>query len=162
VNFDQAGTGAERDCVYFEPDNLPRNEPLVRLGLEAAGERVGTEGFCSELTSNAALGGTDSYCFTPDWRRGGGANDLPAITIFSAAFGRSERTRVTPGFASPHWRGGLDVEVDYSRVYHETGDRPANTTELEPWNMAWVARAAGLLALRLGERPDVVEKLLRR
>ena len=52
--------------------------------------------------------------------------------------------------------------VDYSKVYHETGDRPENTTELEPFDMVWVARAAGLLTLRLAAAPDVARRLLAR
>ncbi len=163
INFDQAGTGAERDCIYFEPDNLKRNEPLVRLGLAVGGDYGGSEGFWSEYTSNAALGGTDSYVFSPGWQRGGGANDLPALTIFSAAFGSAEEPAATPGFVSPGWKGDpRKVRVDYSRVYHETGDTPANTTELEPWNMAWVTKAAGLLALRVAASPETIEKLLAR
>jgi hypothetical protein len=163
VNFDEAGTGATRDCVYFEPDDLKLNEPLVRLGLAMAGEYVGKPGFWTEYTSNASLGGTDSYEFAPGWNRGGSPGDLPAITIFTAAWGRSETPAVTPGFLSPHWKGGKDrIVVDYSKVYHETGDRPENTTELEPYDMVWVARAAGLLALRLAAAPDTVRRLLAR
>jgi hypothetical protein len=163
INFDQAGTGAERDCVYFEPDNLPLNQPLVRLGLEMAGEYCGKEGCWSEYTSNAALGGTDSYCFSPGWQQGGGGDDLPSITIFTAAFGSAEEPAITPGFRSPGWKGGdQKIRVDYSRVYHETGDRPETTTELEPWNMVWITKAAGLLALRLAASPAAVEQLRRR
>ena len=163
INFDQAGTGAERDCIYFEPDDVKRNEPLIRAGLAVGGDYGGDDGFWSEWTSNAALGGTDSYVFSPGWRSGGGKEDLPAITIFSAAFGKAEEPAATPGFASSGWRGDTGkVRIDYSRVYHETGDTPANTTELEPWNMAWVAKAAGLLGLRLAGDPEAVAKLLDR
>ena len=166
INFDQAGTGAERDCVYFEPDDLPRNEPLVRLGLALGADYVGKEGCWTEYTSNAALGGTDSYVFSPGWRRGGAKEDLPAITIFSAAFGRAEEPAVTNGFRSPHFRavkgGGERVRIDYSLVYHESGDKPEVTTELEPWNMTWVTKASGLLALRLADAPEAVKKLLDR
>ena len=163
VNFDQAGTGAERDCVYFEPDDLPLCQPLVRLGLAMAGDYVGREGFWTEYVSNAALGGTDSYVFTPGWRRGGDPGALPAITIFSAAFGHAEEPAVTAGFRSRGWKGDPDkVRVDYSLVYHESGDRPEFTTELEPWNMVWITRASGLLALRLAASPETVKKLLDR
>jgi hypothetical protein len=160
VNFDQAGTGAERDCVYFEPDDVAICQPLVRLGLDAAHEHVGQPGFWSEYTSNAALGGTDAYCFCP---QSGGKGAVPAITIFTAAFGEAETPRVTAGFLSPAWKGDpTKIQVDYSRVYHETGDRPELTTELEPWDMAWVTKAAGLLALRLARSPETVKKLLDR
>jgi hypothetical protein len=163
INFDQAGTGAERDCVYFEPDDLALNQPLVRLALAMAGERCAKEGFWSEYASNAALGGTDSYVFSPGWRRGGAKGDLPSLTIFTAAFGRAEETKVTPGFRSPGWKGDPErVRVDYSLVYHESGDRPDVTTEREPWNMAWVAKAAGLLGLKLAAAPETVKKLLDR
>ncbi len=163
VNFDEAGTGATRDCVYFEPDDLKLNEPLIRLGLGMAADYVGKPGFWTEYTSNASLGGTDSYEFAPGWNRGGAPGDLPAITIFTAAWGHSETPAITPGFLSPHWKGGKDrIVVDYSKVYHETGDRPENTTELEPFDMVWVARAAGLLTLRLAAAPDVARRLLAR
>ena len=163
INFDQAGTGAERDCIYFEPDNLARNAPLIRAGLEVGGDFGGTDGFWSEWTSNAALGGTDSYVFAPGWQQGGGEGDLPAITIFSAAFGSAEEPVATAGFRSPGWKGDTQrIRIDYSRVYHETGDTPANTTELEPWNMAWVAKAAGLTALRLARSPEALAALLQR
>jgi hypothetical protein len=168
VNFDQAGTGAERDCIYFEPDDEAMNEPLVRAGLAMAGDYCGEEGFWSEYTSNAALGGTDSYVFCPQRRRDGppggdGGAIVPAITLFSAAFGSAEEPRATPGFRSPGWKGAEDrVRVDYSLVYHESGDRPEHTTELEPWNMEWVTKAAGLLALRLADDEAAVAKLLAR
>lgn len=163
INFDQAGTGAERDCIYFEPDNLALNAPLIRHGLALGEEYLGDEGFWSECTSNAALGGTDSYVFAPGWRRGGGASDLPALTIFSAAFGSAEEPAATPGFRSRGWKGDAQkIRIDYSRVYHETGDTPANTTELEPWNMAWVTKAAGLLALRVARSPETLAQLLAR
>lgn len=163
INFDQAGTGAERDCIYFEPDNLPRNEPLIRAGLAVGEDFGGDDGFWSEWTSNAALGGTDSYVFSPGWQSGGGKDDLPAITIFSAAFGSAEQPAATRGFRSPGWKGDPGkIRIDYSRVYHETGDRPENTTELEPWNTAWVAKAAGLTALRIASSPEAIEKLLHR
>jgi hypothetical protein len=163
INFDQAGTGAERDCIYFEPDNLPLVQPLVRLGLEMAGEHVGKQGCWTEYTSNAGLGGTDSYVFTPGWQHGGAKGDVPAFTLFTAAWGQSEEPAITPGFRSQGWKGTGDrIRVDYSLVYHETGDRPAVTTEAEPWNMVWVAKAAGLLTLRLAGSPETVKKLLER
>ena len=162
INFDEAGTGAERDCVYFEPDNLPLTQPLVRLGLEMAGDYVDKKGFWTEYVSNAALGGTDAYLFEPGYQHGGAKGDVPAITIFTAAWGKTDTAPLTPGFQSPHWKGGETIEVDYSRVYHETGDRPENTTELEPWDMVWVTRAAGLLTLRLASSPETVARLLAR
>lgn len=162
INFDEAGTGAERDCVYFEPDNLPLTQPLVRLGLEMAGDYVDRKGFWTEYVSNAALGGTDAYLFEPGFQQGGAKGDVPAITIFTAAWGKTDTAPLTPGFKSPHWKGGDPIEVDYSRVYHETGDRPENTTELEPWDMVWVTKAAGLLTLRLARSPETIARLLSR
>jgi hypothetical protein len=163
INFDQAGTGAERDCIYFEPDDVARNAPLIRAGLAVGGDFGGGDGYWDEWTSNAALGGTDSYVFAPGYRQGGGKDDLPAITIFSAAFGRAEEPPATPGFRSPGWKGDAErIRIDYSRVYHETGDTPENTTELEPWNLSWVAKAAGLTALRLARSPESIAELQRR
>jgi peptidase M28-like protein len=162
INFDEAGTGAERDCIYFEPDNVALTQPLVRVGLEMAGDYVDRKGFWTEYVSNAALGGTDAYLFEPGYQHGGAKGDVPAITIFTAAWGKTDTAPLTPGFKSPHWKGGDPIEVDYSRVYHETGDRPENTTELEPWDMVWVTKAAGLLTLRLANSPETIARLLAR
>ena len=45
------------------------------------------------------------------------------------------------------WSDRDVVNVDYDAYYHSAGDTPENTTDKEPWNMGWCARA-GLLGGR--------------
>ncbi|MBI3846835.1 MAG: M28 family peptidase [Planctomycetes bacterium] len=145
LSWDQAGTGAERDCLYVEPDDVPVNAVLVNA-LASIGERfAGKDGEWKEFTTNRSLGGADSYVFTdaPEAAR------VPAVTIFTAAFGQPTTTVPTPGRAHPAWNGGESIVVDYSRFYHSSRDVAANTTDREPWNMVWCARMGARAVIRL-------------
>jgi peptidase M28-like protein len=145
LNWDQAGTGAERECLYVEPDDVAENQPLVDA-LAGIGERLaGKKGEWKEFTTNASLGGADSYVFTdlPEGSR------IPAVTIFTAAFGEPTKVPPNPKRSHPAWHGGDSIVVDYSRFYHSSGDLPANTTEREPWNMVWCARMGARAVFRL-------------
>ncbi|MGH7152166.1 MAG: M28 family peptidase, partial [Planctomycetota bacterium] len=143
LNFDQAGFGSGDDALFVEPDDVPRNESLVRSILAVALDHHGEEGFPSRFTSNRALGGTDSYVFQT------GAAGPPSVTVFTSAFGRPSLVEPTPGFPrAGEW--GPKIRVDHDRFYHSSGDLPENTTDLEPFNMGWCARVALLGALRLG------------
>ncbi|HET6201353.1 MAG TPA: hypothetical protein VFI25_00975, partial [Planctomycetota bacterium] len=88
LNFDQAGFGSGDDALFVEPDDMPRNERLVRALLAVALDHRGEEGFPSRFTSNRALGGTDSYVFQE------GADGPPSVTVFTSAFG-------SPSFVEP-------------------------------------------------------------
>lgn len=145
-NFDQSGYGTGDEALFVEPDDLPSNERIVRALLAVAMDHAGEAGFPDRFTSNRSLGGTDSYVFSDDKDADGGT--LPAVTVFTSAFGRSSRVPATADFPR---RGfdGKEIVVDYDRAYHTSGDLPENTTDLEPHNMGWCARVAALGALRL-------------
>ncbi|HKB16279.1 MAG TPA: M28 family peptidase, partial [Planctomycetota bacterium] len=146
LNFDQAGFGSGDDALFVEPDDVPRNETLVRSILGVALDHRGEEGFPSRFTSNRALGGTDSYVFQR------GEDGPPSVTVFTSAFGSPSFVEPTPGFPrAGEW--GAKIRVDHDRFYHSSGDLPENTTDLEPSNMGWCARVALLGALRAA--PDL-------
>ncbi len=146
INYDQAGTGAERDAVYVEPDDVEANKPIVAAFHRVLKRHHEQTGFWGEYASNKSLGGTDSYVFQSE--RATGGRIVPAVTVFSSAWGRPTRVEPTPGIEQPGWKGKPDeIVVDYSRVYHASGDTPENTTELEPANLERCTLAGMLGAL---------------
>ncbi|MCI0561027.1 MAG: M28 family metallopeptidase, partial [Nitrososphaera sp.] len=140
MNYDEIGTGATRNCLYFESNELPHNERLLRT-LNAVGEEyVGKPGFWEESTTNPSQGGTDSYVFLPDYLRRLNMPDvkIPSVTIYTAAWDELAHLKQTEGWASKAWKGHPDsVTVDFSRYYHSSMDIPSLTTDAEPFNMAW-------------------------
>lgn len=152
INFDQIGTGATRECIYFESNDIPHNEELLRTFERIGEDFVGTEGFWKEATTNPSQGGTDSYIFLPDYlsQNKFPAIKIPSTTIFTAAWNEVRSYAQTPGWTSKAWKGDPDsVMIDYSPYYHSSLDLPRYTTELEPHNMAWVVKATGIALLRL-------------
>lgn len=150
INIDQAGIGAEREAVYAEGNDVPWNEPLLRI-MEAIGRaRTGTSGLWPEFVTTPTQGGTDAYAFLPrryqgnDWT----SREVPAVTVYTAAWDRPRVVQQTPGWST---NSGNDatVVVDYSRVYHSSGDTPENTTEREPQNMRRVVQLIALTLERL-------------
>jgi hypothetical protein len=102
--------------------------------------------FPSRWATNKSLGGTDSYCFSDskycrDKLR-------PAVTVFTSAWGRPDEHKKTAGMLGESWSARDVVSVDYDLYYHSAGDTPENTTDKEPWNMAWCARVGLLGAAR--------------
>lgn len=152
LNFDEIGTGATRDCLYFESNDVKYNEPLLRT-LERIGEEyVGRRGFWTEATTNPSQGGTDSYVFFPGSLRRLKVPDLeiPSVTIFTGAWSELKAIQQTPGWNSKAWRGPRDtVYVDFSAYYHSSLDIPERTTEREPFNMTSAVKAVGIALLRL-------------
>jgi hypothetical protein len=156
VNFDQSGFGSSADRIFVEPDDLPANAELTRTLLavlrDHAPRRPGGEDtrapstFPLEWASVPSLGGTDSYVFSKA-ERFRSAN-LPALTVYSSAWGRPDEHARTPGMPGESWNERDSVAVDYDIYYHSAGDTPANTTDREPWNMAWCARVSLLAARR--------------
>ncbi len=146
INYDQAGYGTGADQLNIEPDDLPANEPLVRLLAGLLTERIGTKGFPTRFATNKSLGGTDSYVFSeaPAFRDG----SRPAVTLFVSAWGEPAEHPRTPGMPGESWGDRDHVTVDYDLYYHSAGDRPELTVELEPWNMGWCARTGLAGALR--------------
>jgi hypothetical protein len=152
LNFDEIGTGAKRDCLYFESNDVKYNEPVLRT-LEAIGETyAGKKGFWSEATTNPSQGGTDSYVFFPGSLRRLKVPDIkiPSITIYTGAWNELKVLAQTPGWSSKAWKGPSDsVYIDYSAYYHSSLDVPERTTEREPFNMVGAVKAVGIALLRL-------------
>ncbi len=152
LNLDEVGTGAARDCLYFESNDVSYNEPLLRA-LERIGEEyVGKKGFWSEATTNPSQGGTDSYVFFPSSLRRLKVPDtkIPSVTIYTGAWNELKPIPQTPGWHSKAWHGPADtVYVDYSAYYHSSMDVPELTTEKEPYNMVGAVKAIGIALLRL-------------
>ncbi|HET9481731.1 MAG TPA: M28 family peptidase, partial [Candidatus Polarisedimenticolia bacterium] len=155
INYDQAGTGAERDALYIEGNDIPFNAPLLRLMERVASDHAGAEGFWREWTTTPALGGTDTDAFLPREHGGHGAvaAPIPATTVFTSAWDAPVRRPQTPGWQSPGWSEPGDLFIDFSAWYHSSGDTPERTTEAEPFNMERCARLAVITILRLMGAP---------
>jgi hypothetical protein len=154
LNFDQIGTGEERETIYFESNDVPWNESLLRT-LERVGEDYLPE-YWPEFTTTPSQGGTDSYAFLPKEHKGQGYTDLkiPATTIYSAAWDQTAVLDQTPGWESKGYPTPETIEIDYSAYYHSSADTPENTTERQPQNMVRGVRAAGIALLRLAFPPS--------
>jgi hypothetical protein len=151
INFDQTGTGAEREAIYFESNEVPWNEKLLRT-LEGVGaDYVNRPGFWTEYTTNPSQGGTDSYAFLPREFKGTGYTKLqiPSTTIYTAAWDKLADVPQTPGWESKGTPDPKNLKIDYSLYYHSSGDTPENTTEREPQNMVRAVKATGIALLRL-------------
>jgi aminopeptidase YwaD len=150
-NFDETGTGAERDAIYFESNDVPWNETILRTLEEVAADYAGRPGFWSEYTTNPSQGGTDSYAFLPKQYRGTGQTSLqiPSTTIYTAAWDKLAELDQTPGWESKGTPDPKKLKIDYSLYYHSSGDTPANTTEREPQNMVRATKVTALALLRL-------------
>lgn len=151
INFDQTGIGTRHQAIYFEGNDIPWNEALLRTLDRIGGEFCGRPGFWQAYTTNPAQGGTDAYAFLPPQFRGTlkSPQRIPATTIFTAAWDESSRPDQTPGWDSSCWPAQTPLEIDHSRYYHSSGDIPEWTTDREPWRMAWAAQAGGLALLHL-------------
>jgi hypothetical protein len=151
INFDETGTGAERDAIYFESNDVPWNEPLLRTLEAVAADYQGRPGFWTEYTTNPSQGGTDSYAFLPRQYKGTGqvSMQIPSTTIYTAAWDRLGELDQTPGWESKGTPDPKQLKIDYSLYYHSSGDTPENTTEREPQNMVRAVKVTGLALLRL-------------
>jgi hypothetical protein len=151
INFDETGIGAEREAIYFESNDVPWNERLLRTLEDVGEDYVGRPGFWPEFTTNPSQGGTDSYVFLPRAYQGEGLTTLriPSTTVFTAAWDKTATLKQTPGWTSAGVTDGESVVIDYSPYYHSSGDLPENTTEREPQNMVRAVKAVGLALLRL-------------
>lgn len=150
-NFDETGTGAERDAIYFESNDVPWNAPILRTLEAVAGDYAGKLGFWTEYTTNPSQGGTDSYAFLPRQYKGTGYTTLqvPATTIYTAAWDQLAELKQLPGWESKGEADPVHLKIDYSLYYHSSGDTPENTTEREPQNMVKAVKVTGLALLRL-------------
>ena len=151
LNFDETGTGAERDAIYFESNDVPWNEALLRTFEAVAGDYAGRPGFWTEYTTNPSQGGTDSYAFLPRQYKGTGQTTLqiPATTIYTAAWDKLAELDQLAGWESKGTADPRKLKIDYSLYYHSSADTPENTTEREPQNMVRAVKVTGLALLRL-------------
>jgi hypothetical protein len=151
LNFDETGTGAERDAIYFESNDVPWNETLLRTLEAVAADYAGRPGFWTEYTTNPSQGGTDSYAFLPKQYKGTGQTSLqiPSTTIYTAAWDKLAELDQTPGWESTGTPDPKKLKIDYSLYYHSSGDTPANTTEREPQNMVRAVKVTGIALMRL-------------
>ena len=120
------------------PTSAPENE---RAQPATPSTPAGSD-FPLHWSTNKSLDGTDSYVFSGSslFRERG----LPAVTVFASAWGAPAEHPRTQGMQGESWRQRELVSVDYDVHYHSAGDTPENTTDREPWNMAWCARVAML------------------
>jgi hypothetical protein len=151
MNFDETGTGAERDAIYFESNDVPWNESMLRTFEAVAGDYAGRPGFWTEYTTNPSQGGTDSYAFLPKQYKGTGQTSLqiPATTIYTAAWDKLAELDQIPGWESKGTPDPKKLKIDYSLYYHSSGDTPENTTDREPQNMVRAVKVTGLALLRM-------------
>lgn len=151
INFDETGTGAERDAIYFESNDVPWNETLLRTLEAVAGDYAGRPGFWTEYTTNPSQGGTDSYAFLPRQYKGTGQTTLqiPSTTIYTAAWDTLAELDQLPGWESKGTSDPKKLKIDYSLYYHSSGDTPENTTEREPQNMVRAVKVTGIALMRL-------------
>jgi hypothetical protein len=151
INFDETGTGAEREAVYFDSNEVPWNRELLRTLEGVAEDYLGRPGFWPEFTTNPSQGGTDSFAFLPRAYKGQGYTTLqiPSTTVYTAAWDKPLSVAQTSGWDAKGWPTRGTIVIDYSAYYHSSGDTPENTTEREPQNMARAVKAAGLGLLRL-------------
>lgn len=151
INYDQSGFGSGADQVNVEPDDLPGNVALVNALVSVMRERAPKDAsapgdFPARFATNKSLGGTDSYVFSGSELFK--TRSLPSVSVFSSAWGAAGEHKRTSGMPGESWQERDKVSVDYDLYYHSSGDTPANTTDKEPWNMAWCARVGLLGAAR--------------
>ncbi len=152
LNLDEVGTGAERNALYFESNEIPWNRTLLGTLNQVGADYVGRPGYWPEYTTNPSQGGTDSYAFLPQAFQGELPDDaphIPATTVYTAAWDQAGHLRQTPGWESPGTPDPANLTIDYSRYYHASGDTPENTTDRKPQAMVGAARALGIALLRL-------------
>jgi hypothetical protein len=146
MNFDQAGYGSTGQRLHVEPDDLKSNAAFIGVASGVLRSHAGEEGFPERWATNKSLGGTDSYVFSGSRRfRDQG---LPAVTLYTSAWGQPDEHPATPGMPGESWSERDRVAIDYDRFYHSAGDTPENTTDREPENMGWCARVGLLTTLR--------------
>jgi hypothetical protein len=152
-NFDETGTGAERDAIYFESNEVPWNETILRTLEGVAADYAGRPGFWSEYTTNPSQGGTDSYAFLPRKYRGQDYTklEIPSTTIYTAAWDKLAELDQTAGWESKGSADPKKLKIDYSLYYHSSADTPENTTEREPQNMVRAVKVTGLALIRMNE-----------
>jgi hypothetical protein len=152
ISIDQVGIGKPRRCIYFEGNDIPHNHDLLKYFERVGEDYVNKSGFWKEATTTPSQGGTDSFVFLPENlnRLGIPEEEIPSITVFTAAWNEPKSMKQTQGWCSKAWKGCPDsVNINYSPYYHSSLDIPALTTEKQPSNMVWGVNAVGIVLIRL-------------
>lgn len=152
LNFDEIGTGASRNCVYFEGNDQRINFHMLRILQKVGEDYVGKKTFWPEATTNPSQGGTDSYVFLPNYlsRLGVPVVEIPSVTVYTAAWQQSKSLFQPKEWRTTSWKGPPDsVIIDYSLYYHSSMDVPSKTTDREPFDMVWGVKAVGIALLRM-------------
>jgi hypothetical protein len=152
INVDEIGIGKPRYCIYFEGNDIPHNHDLLKIFERVGEDYVNKNGFWKEATTTPSQGGTDSYVFLPEYlnRLGVSEENIPSITVFTAAWNEPKLIKQTQGWHSKAWKGHPDsVSINYSPYYHSSLDIPALTTDKVPANMVWGVNAVGIAIIRL-------------
>ncbi len=152
LNFDEIGTGAVRNCIYFEGNDQRTNYKILKTLQRIGEDYVGKKSFWHEATTNPSQGGTDSYVFLPNYlgRLGVPVVEIPSITVYTAAWQEPKSIFQPREWRTKAWKGSQDsVYIDYSLYYHSSMDTPSLTTDREPFNMVWGVKAVGIALLRL-------------
>ncbi|MDH5713355.1 MAG: M28 family peptidase [Candidatus Bathyarchaeota archaeon] len=146
INFDECGYGGWADVLYFEGNDIPvpfksygwftpkvTLQPLMNALNDIGRDYVGI--YWDEYTTNPFLGGSDHQPYVQV--------GVPATIIWTDAWWMPE-----PIEQPKKWGGG-EILLDACPYYHSSGDTPANTVLVEPWNMEWGARSGAIAVLRL-------------
>jgi len=133
INYDEVGYGGWADMLYFEGNDIPFLQPLMRLLDDVGRDYVGT--YWDNYTTNPFLGGSDHEPYIDV--------GVSATTIWTDAWSSPEMIE-----QPPEWGGG-EILLDACPYYHSSGDTPANTVLKEPFNMEWGARSGAIAVLRL-------------
>lgn len=152
LNFDEIGTGASRNCIYFEGNDQRINYHLLKTLQKVGEDYVGKKSFWHEATTNPSQGGTDSYVFLPNYlgRLGVPIVEIPSVTVYTAAWQEPKCLFQPKDWRTSAWKGPKDsVCIDYSLYYHSSMDTPEMTTDREPFDMVWGVKAVGIALLRL-------------
>lgn len=152
LNFDEIGTGASRNCLYFEGNDQRVNRNMLTVLQKVGEDYVGKKSFWHEATTNPSQGGTDSYVFLPHYldRLGVPLAEIPSVTIYTAAWNEPKVLFQPKEWRTKAWKGPRDsVYIDYSLYYHSSMDIPATTTDRKPFDMSWGVKAVGIALLRM-------------
>lgn len=157
INIDEIGVSKPRQCLYFEGNDVPYNEPILRVFESIGEDYAGMPGYWKEATTTPFQGGTDSHVFLPRYLRKIRVRqyEIPTITVFTAAWNEPKLIPQTPGWSSKAWKGPVDsVVIGYSPYYHSSLDIPRLTTDKEPRPLVWGVKAVGFGLLRLAWNRD--------
>ena len=152
LNFDETGTGAERDAIYFESNDVPWNETDAADARSRRRRLRRAPRFLDRVHDQPVAGRHRFVCLpAASSTKGTGQTTLqiPSTTIYTAAWDKLAELDQIPGWESKGTPDPKKLKIDYSLYYHSSGDTPENTTEREPQNMVRAVKVTGLALMRL-------------